>query len=314
MSKYQFREVTKMIIVAAALVFPSTGNAQFVRFNWYPQPCANGQCNRTTQSLKEEAKSTADAPVSAEVTIEKFDNVSSTSEEVVTSDVSDQKEPLESEQESESSAVLSGGVFCGEDAEKWQIALESVCEQRGIPLTTIYERLGGRTINCTSSSYGSYAGCTWGADGSVSKVDIVPSNCYDVESVRRHEAAHVVTFLIDGASSLFVHEGVSQICERGGKRRTYLSKAARQMNDSTNFVDWVDVNSYDSAYRVYTFSFAVFEYLREAGGSKWLECFVNEAADTSFTSALYRWYRLSPEELNLNVRKLVEQDVVLPLF
>ncbi len=303
----------------AILLLCETGYSQL--FYWggyrYSSGCANGQCQTVQPARHTQSQPATPAPEQTK-TPEKAPSVQADTPEpdeqtlVTPADV-EQSASADNQQESFQQAA-ERCFFSGVEADKWQIALEAVCEQRGLSVDAVAAKLGDAKIQCCSSAFGAYAGCTWGGSGSVSKVDIVKSNCYNVEAVRRHEASHVVTFLIDDGASLFMHEGMSQICEKGGQRRAYLNRAVAQSDDATSFIDWIYRNSYDNQYKVYTFSYAVFEYLREAGGSCWLEGMLNEALRTSFNSALLRWYNLTPEQLNANVKRLIREDSVKALY
>lgn len=205
-------------------------------------------------------------------------------------------------------------LFEGVDADAWEEAIKQVCDQRGIKYEALL-KIQKTPIRCCSSSYASYAGCTWGGGGQVSKVDVVRSSCYDYEAVLRHEASHVVTFLTQPYATLFVHEGLSQVCERAGKRRQYLDYSRNYINDATNLIDWVQENDYSRGYAVYSISFAMFEYLREAGGDKWLEAFARDVDRSgNFERQLKRWYGLNDRQLSSNVRLLIYENKIHSLL
>lgn len=205
-------------------------------------------------------------------------------------------------------------LFEGVDADAWEEAIKQVCDQRGIKYEALL-KIQKAPIRCCSSSYASYAGCTWGGGGQVSKVDVVRSSCYDYEAVLRHEASHVVTFLTQPSATLFVHEGLSQVCERAGKRRQYLDYSRNYINDATSLIDWVQENDYSRGYAVYSISFAMFEYLREAGGDKWLEAFARDVDRSgNFERQLKRWYGLNDRQLSSNVRLLIYENKIKSLL
>lgn len=206
-------------------------------------------------------------------------------------------------------------LFDGVDADRWENAVKEVCELRGIKYEALLQKQRS-PITCTASPYASYAGCTWSAgDGQVARVDVVKTSCYDYDAVLRHEASHVVTFLTQSNTTLFVHEGLAQVCERAGKRRAYLNYSRSYINDSTNLIDWVTENDYSRGYAVYSISFATFEYLREVGGSRWLEAFARDVDRTrDFKTQLQRWYGLSDKQLSDNVRMLIDCDKIKTLL
>lgn len=205
-------------------------------------------------------------------------------------------------------------LFEGINADDWEDAIKAVCDQRGIKYEALL-KIQRTPIRCCASSYASYAGCTWGGSGQVSKVDVVKSSCYDYNAVLRHEASHVVTFLTQSNTTLFVHEGLSQVCERAGKRKQYLDYSRNYINDATNLIDWVTENDYSRGYAVYSISFAMFEYLREAGGDKWLEAFCRDVDRYgNFELQLKRWYNLTDKQLSDNVRELIYYNRIKSLF
>lgn len=261
------KNVIKEIIIAgamcAALQMQQSARAQWF-WNWTPSsPCASGQCNKPQQKppvIKDDKEDTAEA-------------------------TDDKPAPL----------------FVGLYADKWEAAFREVCRMRHISPDVIAKRqasLGG-SITCTVSTAAAYAGCTWGGGGYVSRVDVVPSNCYNLEAVIMHESSHVVTFLTQDAATLFTHEGLAQLMEPVVQR----DKMAHKYNPPADYIDWVYKNSYDGGLRVYSYSVTVFEYLRRAGGRWWLEAFAREVSKTGdFPAALRRWYGLNVETFNKNVK------------
>lgn len=279
--------VLLFLVTLLASSCPSQAPAQFIRWSYYGNTCTS--CQQASQKA-------STAPNNAE---ESKDDQSI-------------KEDEETPPEAAESPLTH--LFEGIDADKWEQAIKAVCDQRGIKYEALL-KIQRTPIRCCASSYASYAGCTWGGGGQVSKVDVVKSSCYDYNAVLRHEASHVVTFLTQTNTTLFVHEGLSQVCERAGKRKQYLDYSRNYINDATNLIDWVTENDYSRGYAVYSISFAMFEYLREAGGDKWLEAFCRDVDRYgNIEHQLKRWYGLSPKQLSDNVRELIYYNRIKSLF
>lgn len=275
-----------LFITLFASSCPSRAPAQLIRWNWYGNctTCQNGSCKPSQSS-----------------------NNASKGEDEQSIEGSEKTPP-------EASEAPLARLFEGVGADAWEAAIKQVCDQRGIRYEALL-KIQRSPIRCCSSSYASYAGCTWGGSGQVSKVDVVRSSCYDYEAVLRHEASHVVTFLTQPSATLFMHEGLSQVCERAGKRRQYLEYSRNYINDATNLIDWVQENDYSRGYAVYSISFAMFEYLREAGGDKWLEAFARDVDRYGdFELQLKRWYGLTDKQLSENVRLLIYGNKIKALF
>lgn len=267
-----------LLVTLFASSCPSRSDAQYIRWSWYGNTCTS--CQQTQKNPSQ--------PSSSESTEKVDQSIEETPEEPVTASES----PLTR-------------LFEGINADDWENAIQQVCDQRGIRYDVLL-KLQKTPIRCCASSYASYAGCTWGGGGQVSKVDIVRSSCYNYEAVLRHECSHVVTFLTQSNTTLFVHEGLSQVCERAGKRRQYLDYSRNYISDATNLIDWVSENDYARGYAVYSISFAMFEYLRSAGGDRWLECFARDVDRYgNFEHQLKRWYGLTPKQLSDNVREFI---------
>lgn len=282
-SKFLLKLFIVLFLILLALALTQESPAQLVRWSWYDNctTCQNGSC-KPPQNATEK----------------KDDKV------------------VEKEEETPPEAAESPltRLFEGVDADAWEEAIKQVCDQRGIRYEALL-KIQKTPIHCYSSSYASYAGCTWGGSGQVSKVDVVRSSCYDYEAVLRHEASHVVTFLTQPSATLFVHEGLSQVCERAGKRRQYLDYSRNYINDATNLIDWVQENDYSRGYAVYSISFAMFEYLREAGGDRWLEAFARDVDRSgNFELQLRRWYGLNDRQLSSNVRLLIYENKIHSLL
>lgn len=282
-SKFLLKLFIILFLILLALAATQEAPAQLIRWSWYDNctTCQNGSC-----------KPAQNAPEG------KDDKV------------------VEKEEETppEATEAPLTRLFEGVDADAWEEAIKQVCDQRGIKYEALL-KIQRSPIQCCSSSYASYAGCTWGGSGQVSKVDVVRSSCYDYEAVLRHEASHVVTFLTQPSATLFVHEGLSQVCERAGKRRQYLDYSRNYINDATNLIDWVQENDYSRGYAVYSISFAMFEYLREAGGDKWLEAFARDVDRSgNFELQLRRWYNLNDRQLSSNVRLLIYENKIKSLL
>lgn len=183
-----------------------------------------------------------------------------------------------------------------------------VCKTRHINAEALKQKqLKHGAIRYTESAGGSYAGCTWGGSGYVTRLDIVPGNCYSKQAVQLHELGHVVTFLTQERASLFCHEGASQILEPQSQRE----KMAHLYAAPRDFLDFVECQSYGGDLRVYSYSVAVFEYLRRVGGRWWLESFMREASQTgNFERALRRWYGLDADTFNHNVKQFLSTGKV----
>lgn len=282
-SKFLLKLFLVLLLILLALALTQEAPAQLIRWSYYGgcTTCRNGSC-KPAQGAPED----------------KDDKI-----------VEEEKETPPAPAE----APLTR-LFEGVDADAWEEAIKQVCDQRGIKYEALLE-IQKAPIRCYSSTYASYAGCTWGGGGQVSKVDVVRSSCYDYEAVLRHEASHVVTFLTQANTTLFVHEGLSQVCERAGKRRQYLDYSRNYINDATSLIDWVQENDYSRGYAVYSISFAMFEYLREAGGDKWLEAFARDVDRFgNFELQLRRWYNLTDRQLSNNVRLLIYENKIHSLL
>lgn len=271
-----------LILLAIFAAFASVANAQWITWGYNYGTCTTcqgGSC-KPSQSPSVERKA----------------------EEAVSS-----QEEEESPVETNTEALTS--LFEGQDADKWEAAIKEVCERRHLEYSVLLKKHPWK-IACRETWSGTFAGCTYSVgNGRVSKVEIVSANCYNVEAVRRHEASHVITFIFEPNSSLFTHEGMSQIQERAGMEKSYLIRAGNQLRTNEDLLDWVQASSYDGAYRVYSYSYATFRYLEKVGGCWWLEGFVNEVNRTcNFESALKRWYGLSGKQLTTNVRELINTN------
>ena len=287
----------RVLLKAFALLFlvtlfaascPSRSPAQLIRWSYYGNctSCQNGQCQPSQKPQNGANKEKSEQSI----------------------------EEVQNEQPEAAEKSCLDHLFEGIDAEAWENAIKQVCDQRGIKYEALL-KLQKFPIRCCASSYASYAGCTWGGGGQVSKVDIVRSSCYDYSAVLRHEASHVVTFLTQSNTTLFVHEGLSQVCERAGKRRSYLDHSRNYISGSTNLIDWVQENDYSRGYAVYSISYAMFEYLREAGGDKWLEAWARDVDKYgNFEHQLMRWYGLTPKQLSDNVRELIYYNRIKSLI
>lgn len=276
-----------LLVTLLASSCPSGANAQWITWGYTSNTCTSCQ-----QAPQKPSKPQNEA---------KEDEVDQSIEEAPETSTEASESPLPR-------------LFEGVDADKWESAIKQVCEQRGIKYEALL-KIQKNSIRCYASSYASYAGCTWGGAGQVFKVDVVRSSCYDYEAVLRHEASHVVTFLTQSNTTLFVHEGLSQVCERAGKRKQYLDYSRNYINDATNLIDWVTENDYSRGYAVYSISFAMFEYLREAGGDKWLEAFARDVDRCgNFEHQLKRWYNLTDKQLSDNVRELIYYNRIKSLF
>lgn len=279
--------VLLFLVTLLASSCPSQAPAQFIRWSYYGNTCTS--CQQASQKA-------STAPNEA--------------------DKSKDKQSIKDDEETSPEAIESPltHLFEGVDADAWEEAIKTVCDQRGIKYEALL-KIQKTPIRCCASAYASYAGCTWGGSGQVSKVDVVKSSCYDYNAVLRHEASHVVTFLTQSNTTLFVHEGLSQVCERAGKRKQYLDYSRNYINDATNLIDWVTENDYSRGYAVYSISFAMFEYLREAGGDKWLEAFCRDVDRYgNFEHQLKRWYNLTDKQLSDNVREFIYYNRIKSLI
>lgn len=277
-----------LLVTLFAASCPSRTPAQYIRWYWYGNctTCQNGQCKPSTKPQNNANKEEPDKQ---------------------------DAEPQNEQSEAAESGLTS--LFDGVDADKWEQAIKDVCDRRHVNYGALLKKHPWK-IPCYNTWSSSFAGCTYSAgNGRVQKVEIVPSNCYDIEAVRRHEASHVVTFIVEQNVSLFMHEGLSQCQERAGRDRAYLEKAGNQLRTNESLLDWVNVSGYDGSLRVYTYSYAVFRYLELAGGTWWTEAFVMEVNNgKSFQKALKDWFGLSEEQLNANVRLLIEHNKIKALY
>lgn len=268
--------IPKMLIISLVFACASaTANAQWITFRYgnYSN-CANGQCSSTSTAKP----------------------------------VANKEEPKKTDCESTVTAVQ--GKWCyGSDSNLVgyvDSAVEENASKLGIEIKRLEACWKKFPVYWVSPVSG-FAGCTWGGESGVSKMEIVTA--YDDESHRviKRECGHAIIFNLLGGSTLFNHEGVAQEMEPN-KRVEYINKAKQQLASNTDLVSWFERENYDNGLRLYTYSYVTFEYLRCLGGSHWMFGFVEDAHKTGFRKALNAWYGITPEELNTRVHEFTKND------